>query len=142
MFQESVQEIFNTYNYYTYVVGRRKEDLRNDMIDSFYPKNHDDCVFIERFLSEFKNHKFRKDILEENKMFFKSLDFMYENNLSPYQFKELLNENNRKMYKEEVNGMKRIIFASEFNKKFDEFWDKKVKEDELRQAANLLVKEN
>lgn len=142
MFQNEIKRIFEEFDCVSYVSEGRKEDLREAMIHYYNVRNFSEVSFVREFITEYGKSIFNPNIKKENKIFFDFIDFIYENNLGVFEFMNLLEEKNQKKFKHELNKMKQVIFISEFNKVFDEFWNKKTREHELKQKANLLVKEN
>ena len=128
MFQNEIKRIFEEFDCLQYVSERRKEDLRQAMIHYYNVRNFSDGKAI-----------FDSKVRKENKIFFDFIDFIYQNNLGVMQFMNLLDEKNLKKFKHELNEMKQVIFVSEFNKVFDDFWNTKIKEYDLKQKANKLI---
>ena len=137
MFQNEIKRIFEEFDCLQYVSERRKEDLRQAMIHYYNVRNFSDAGFVREFHSEYGI--FDPKVRKENKIFFDFIDFIYQNNLGVMQFMNLLDEKNLKKFKHELNEMKQVIFVSEFNKVFDDFWNTKIKEYDLKQKANKLI---
>ena len=139
MFQNEIKRIFEEFDCLPYVSERRKEDLRQAMIHYYNVRNFSDAGFVREFHSEYGKAIFDPKVRKENKIFFDFIDFIYQNNLGVMQFMNLLDEKNLKKFKHELNEMKQVIFVSEFNKVFDDFWNTKIKEYDLKQKANKLI---
>lgn len=139
MFQNEIKRIFEEFDCLQYVSEKRKEDLRQAMIHYYNVRNFSDTTFAREFNTEYGKSIFDPKVRKENKIFFDSLDFIYQNKLGVMEFMNLLDEKNLKKFKHELNEMKQVIFVSELNKKFDDFWDKKTKEYDLKQKANKLI---
>ena len=139
MFQNEIKRIFEEFDCLQYVSERRKEDLRQAMIHYYNVRNFSDAGFVREFHSEYGKTIFDPKVRKENKIFFDFIDFIYQNNLGVMQFMNLLDEKNLKKFKHELNEMKQVIFVSEFNKVFDDFWNTKIKEYDLKQKANKLI---
>ena len=79
-----------------------------------------------------------KEALKKNKILYKSLQLIEKENILISSFMNLLDENDLKTFKYEVNNFKKVVLNMQIDSVLDELYDSTLKKSRLKKEIKKI----
>lgn len=131
MFQKAIKEEFSKFDF-TNV--NNKNEIKEIISSNVHVSNYSNVDFIF-YVS---NDERYKEALKKNKILYKSLQLIEKENILISSFMNLLNENDLKTFKYEVNNFKKVVLNMQIDSVLDELYDSTLKKSRLKKEIKKI----
>lgn len=131
MFQKAIKEEFSKFDF-TNV--NNKNEIKEIISSNVNVSNYSNVDFIF-YVS---NDERYKEALKKNKILYKSLQLIEKENILISSFMNLLDENDLKTFKYEVNNFKKVVLNMQIDSVLDELYDSTLKKSRLKKEIKKI----
>lgn len=131
MFQKAIKEEFLKFDF-TNV--NNKNEIKEIILCNVHVSNYSNVDFIF-YVS---NDERYKEALKKNKILYKSLQLIEKENILISSFMNLLDENDLKTFKYEVNNFKKVVLNMQIDSVLDELYDSTLKKSRLKKEIKKI----
>lgn len=131
MFQKAIKEEFSKFDF-TNV--NNKNEIKEIISSNVHVSNYSNVDFIF-YVS---NDERYKEALKKNKILYKSLQLIEKENILISSFMNLLDENDLKTFKYEVNNFKKVVLNMQIDSVLDELYDSTLKKSRLKKEIKKI----
>ena len=131
MFQKVIKEEFSKFDF-TNV--NNKNEIKEIISSNVHVSNYSNVDFIF-YVS---NDERYKEALKKNKILYKSLQLIEKENILISSFMNLLDENDLKTFKYEVNNFKKVVLNMQIDSVLDELYDSTLKKSRLKKEIKKI----
>lgn len=131
MFQKAIKEEFSKFDF-TNV--NNKNEIKEIISSNVHVSNYSNVDFIF-YVS---NDERYKEALKKNKILYKSLQLIEKENILISSFMNLLDENDLKTFKYEVNNFKKVVLNMQIDSVLDEHYDSTLKKSRLKKEIKKI----
>lgn len=131
MFQKAIKEEFSKFDF-TNV--NNKNEIKEIILCNVHVSNYSNVDFIF-YVS---NDERYKEALKKNKILYKSLQLIEKENILISSFMNLLDENDLKTFKYEVNNFKKVVLNMQIDSVLDELYDSTLKKSRLKKEIKKI----
>ena len=131
MFQKAIKEEFSKFDF-TNV--NNKNEIKEIISCNVHVSNYSNVDFIF-YVS---NDERYKEALKKNKILYKSLQLIEKETILISSFMNLLDENDLKTFKYEVNNFKKVVLNMQIDSVLDELYDSTLKKSRLKKEIKKI----
>ena len=132
MFEKAIKEEFTKFNFENV---NDKNRIKEIISCNIHVSNYSDVDF---YFYVITNEKYKK-ALKKNKILYKSLQLIEKENILISSFMNLLDENDLKKFKYEVDKFKKVVLNMQIDSVLDELYDSVLKKYRLKKEIKKNI---